>query len=78
MKKIVLKLIRFYQKTVFFKNPILKALYLSDASCRFKPTCSQYSYEAIEKYGIINGCWLALKRIIRCHPWNKGGKDLVP
>ncbi|MHB1017945.1 MAG: membrane protein insertion efficiency factor YidD [Coriobacteriia bacterium] len=47
-------------------------------SCRFTPTCSAYSYTAIERYGIARGGWLALKRIARCHPWNPGGHDPVP
>ncbi|MHB1135867.1 MAG: membrane protein insertion efficiency factor YidD [Coriobacteriia bacterium] len=47
-------------------------------SCRFTPTCSAYSYTAIERYGIVRGGWMALKRISRCHPWNPGGHDPVP
>ncbi len=48
------------------------------ASCRFVPTCSEYALEAIQKYGAIKGGWLALKRILRCHPGNPGGYDPVP
>ena len=47
-------------------------------SCRFTPTCSQYAVEAIQKYGPIKGSWLAVKRIIRCHPWGGCGHDPVP
>ena len=47
-------------------------------SCRFTPTCSSYAYTAIERYGIAQGGWLAIKRIARCHPWNPGGHDPVP
>lgn len=75
MKQLILSLIRFYQKTQFFHLPIFKALFLSDSICRFRPTCSQYTYQAIEKYGIMRGSWLGLKRILRCHPWSKGGED---
>lgn len=75
MKKLVLNSIRFYQKSWFFRSPILKFLFLSDAVCRFQPTCSEYSYQAINRYGIIRGIWLGLKRIARCHPWSKGGSD---
>jgi len=78
VKNLFLLIIRFYQKAKFFHLPIFKTLYLSDACCRFKPTCSEYSFKAIKKYGIIRGCWLTLKRVIRCHPWNKGGFDQVP
>jgi putative membrane protein insertion efficiency factor len=47
-------------------------------SCRFYPTCSAYSYQAIAKYGPFKGSWLAFRRIIRCHPHNPGGYDPVP
>jgi len=46
--------------------------------CRFYPTCSAYALEAIEKYGIFKGSYLALKRLAKCHPFNKGGYDPVP
>ena len=47
-------------------------------SCRFTPSCSQYGYEAIGKYGALKGGWMAIKRVSRCHPWNPGGYDPVP
>lgn len=47
-------------------------------SCRFTPTCSQYSIEALRKYGPFKGCWLTLKRLLRCHPWGGSGYDPVP
>lgn len=47
-------------------------------ACRFTPYCSDYALEAIEKYGIVRGLWLALKRISRCHPFHNGGEDPVP
>lgn len=67
MKKLVLALIRWYQK---FPTSL-------HASCRFTPTCSEYSYQAIGKYGILRGSWYALKRLARCHPFSKGGFDPV-
>ena len=47
-------------------------------SCRFNPTCSHYAIQAITKYGALKGLYLALKRIIRCHPWSESGNDPVP
>lgn len=69
MKKILIILIKFYK---FALSPIFPP------SCRFYPTCSQYSIEAIEKFGSIKGAYLALKRIFRCNPFFKGGYDPVP
>lgn len=75
MKKIILKIIRFYQKTKFFHGAIARQLFLTDKVCRFIPTCSEYTYQAVEKYGSAKGLLLGLKRIIRCHPWSQGGDD---
>ncbi len=77
MKRILLKLIRLYQKTSFIHERLCKLLFMSEAGCRFQPTCSRYTYGAIEKYGALKGSFMGLKRIIRCNPWNKGGYDPV-
>jgi len=69
VKHLALALIRFYKR---FISPLLPP------SCRFEPTCSVYTYQAIEKYGVIKGGWLGIKRISRCHPLNPGGYDPVP
>jgi uncharacterized protein len=58
--------VRFYQRAV---SPLL------GSNCRFSPTCSQYTIEAIEKYGAIRGVWKGMKRILRCHPFSAGGYD---
>lgn len=77
MKQFILRAIRFYQRYLSPDTGILKKLYLVDSACRFRPTCSQYMYEAVERYGIIAGLFMGLKRIVRCHPWNPGGYDPV-
>ena len=69
MKFILISLIRFYQR---FISP------LTPPACRFTPTCSQYTLEAIQKYGALKGTWLGIKRIYRCHPWGGSGYDPVP
>jgi len=70
LKHILIHLIRFYRK---FLSPLKGA-----PSCRFTPTCSQYALEALEKYGALKGSWLAIKRILKCHPFHPGGYDPVP
>lgn len=69
MKRVALFLIHLYQHTISRALP---------PSCRFTPTCSHYTYEAIEKYGFAKGGWMGVKRISRCHPLNPGGYDPVP
>jgi len=78
MKRSILAVIRFYQKTFFLHGALAKQLFLTDKVCRFTPTCSNYTYQAVEKYGSIKGLFLGLKRIVRCHPWNAGGFDPIP
>ncbi len=46
--------------------------------CRYTPTCSEFGYEALERYGLVKGSWMTLKRILRCTPWHVGGEDPVP
>lgn len=60
---------------IFYKNAISPML---PQSCRFTPSCSTYALEAIRKHGPIRGLWLAVKRILRCHPWGGSGYDPVP
>lgn len=70
MKTLLIKLIRFYQKNISPRKGV--------GCCRFTPTCSEYAIEAIEIHGGLKGVFLAVKRILRCHPLCKGGYDPVP
>ena len=69
MKKIALFLIRIYQLLL---SPLL------GRNCRFYPTCSAYTSEAIKKHGFLKGIFLGIKRLAKCHPFHPGGVDLVP
>jgi uncharacterized protein len=69
LEKALIGAIRFYRKGI---SPLLPP------SCRFYPTCSAYGLEAIQRHGAARGSWLTLKRILRCHPFCKGGYDPVP
>ncbi|MEA3272667.1 MAG: membrane protein insertion efficiency factor YidD [Patescibacteria group bacterium] len=71
-----LKLIRIYQKTLSFDHGLPSYLF-PHGFCRFHPTCSEYAYQAIEKYGLIKGGFKALHRVLRCNPFSKGGNDPV-
>lgn len=69
MRGVVLALLRFYKR---FVSPILPPM------CRFEPTCSVYAAQAVERYGVMRGAWLAVRRLSRCHAFNPGGWDPVP
>ncbi|NYT52716.1 MAG: membrane protein insertion efficiency factor YidD [Candidatus Vesicomyosocius endoextente] len=69
MHYLLLIIIKFYQ---LFISPLLKS------NCRFQPTCSQYTYDAIQTHGFFKGLGLSLKRISKCHPWHDSGFDPVP
>lgn len=69
LQRVAIALIRGYQ---LFISPLL------GPRCRFQPTCSQYTIEAIKIHGIAKGCWLSSRRVLKCHPLNDGGHDPVP
>ncbi|MBV7275775.1 membrane protein insertion efficiency factor YidD [Clostridium sp. PL3] len=68
MKEFLVFLIKFYRK---YLSPLKRPC------CRFYPTCSQYAMDALEKYGVLKGGFMAIKRILRCNPLNEGGYDPV-
>jgi uncharacterized protein len=68
MKQVLLALLSFYRRHISPRLP---------PSCRFYPTCSAYTYEAIERFGAARGSWMGLKRLSRCHPFHPGGYDPV-
>jgi len=74
MKYLFLKIIRFYQITISFDHGFFKKVF-NNKICRFYPTCSEYAYQAIKKYGVLKGGAKGFKRLLRCHPWNSGGYD---
>jgi len=69
MKKVMLYVLKFYRKYI---SP------LKPPTCIYIPTCSEYAVQAVEKYGALKGGWLAVKRVVRCNPFFKGGHDPVP
>ncbi|TSC95481.1 MAG: hypothetical protein Athens101410_540 [Parcubacteria group bacterium Athens1014_10] len=75
-KIIVLKLIRFYQRHFSPDHSHFSVLH-PFGFCKFKPTCSEYAYQAISKFGLIKGGLMAIQRLLRCNPFSKGGYDPV-
>ena len=68
-RRVVMALIHGYQRTLS---------HMMLTRCRFTPSCSHYTYEAVERYGALKGTWLGIRRILRCHPFHPGGYDPVP
>jgi putative membrane protein insertion efficiency factor len=67
--RVAVMIVRAYQKLI---SPLFPA------TCRFQPTCSSYAITSLQRYGLLRGGWMAIKRVGRCHPWNPGGYDPVP
>lgn len=72
---ILISLVRLYRWVL---SPMKNALFGPLGRCRFEPSCSAYAVEALQKHGPFRGCWLAVKRVCRCHPWGGCGHDPVP
>ncbi len=70
MKRILIRLVKLYRKYI---SPMKRV-----PTCRFTPTCSEYALEAIERHGAVKGTYLAVRRILKCHPFHEGGFDPVP
>ncbi len=73
VRRALMGALRFYQRWI---SPALHAIF--PGGCRYHPNCSQYAVEALELHGTARGCWLALRRLLRCHPLARGGFDPVP
>lgn len=69
MRRVIVRILRAYQR---FISPLF------GMNCRFHPSCSSYTREAVEKYGVLRGVWLGTRRLCRCHPLHPGGLDPVP
>jgi len=70
MKRILIEIVKLYRKYI---SPMKRV-----PTCRFAPTCSEYALEALQRYGAIKGSYLSVRRILKCHPFHKGGFDPVP
>ena len=79
LKRVELLIINVYQKTLSLDHGVLGKMYPNFRSCKFTPTCSEYGYTAVERFGVFKGNYLAVRRFLRCNPWAKTGQfDPVP
>ncbi|TAL19801.1 membrane protein insertion efficiency factor YidD [Patescibacteria group bacterium] len=77
-RRSALALIRFYQRTLSVNHGLASFVVSATTRCRFYPSCSDYGYRAIERFGLWRGGFLTLRRVLRCHPFSRGGVDEVP
>lgn len=77
MRLILLKIIKSYQKYISPDHGGFLKYFKPFGVCKFRPTCSDYTYQAINKYGILKGSFLGIKRVLRCNPFNQGGWDPI-
>ncbi len=78
LRRMVLLLIRFYQRTLSIDHGLARYLVPASGRCRWYPSCSEYGYRAVERFGVVRGGFLAVRRVLRCHPFARGGVDDVP
>jgi uncharacterized protein len=79
LKRVELFIIRIYQKTLSFDHGYIGEQFPNTRYCKYTPTCSEYGYESVNRFGVFKGNFLAIKRIVRCNPWSEPGKyDPVP
>ena len=79
IRNITLAFITFYSGRISpFFGSLLRAIGLPWDACRFEPTCSRYTYQAVERFGVVRGLMFGVKRIMRCNPWSRGGFDPIP
>lgn len=77
LKKTVIKIIKIYQKILSPDTGLPNKLGLTKNTCRFFPTCSEYTIQAVEKYGVLKGLYKGFRRVLRCHPWQKEHIDIL-
>ncbi|TSC72302.1 MAG: hypothetical protein G01um101438_620 [Parcubacteria group bacterium Gr01-1014_38] len=77
MTELTLRSIRLYQHTLSLDHGWLRFLF-PFGCCRYSPTCSEYTAQAIERFWLWRGAWMGVKRLLRCHPWARGGADPIP
>ena len=77
LKKTIVKLIKIYQKVLSPDSGLPNKLGLTKKTCRFFPTCSEYTIQAVEKYGVLKGLYKGFRRVLRCHPWQKKHIDIL-
>ncbi len=74
----IVTMVQWYQKVLSFDHGILGRIFPHVRVCRYHPSCSQYMIEAVERFGVVRGVWMGVRRVLRCAPWGSSGDDPVP